>query len=157
RGAESQGGFALVARNSEEHLARHRDDVRNHHNGEHDACGQVADAERRTLEQRQAAESALQTWLNGLAHQRDNDEDAEKAINDAGNGSQKIDEELQSVGDLWRREFREKNGRADTERDGNQEGDDGSEQSAINEGPGAKAVSVGVPKGSVQKGKAKLV
>ena len=43
-GTESESGFALIARNGEQHFARDGNDVGNHHDGEDDAGGEEADA-----------------------------------------------------------------------------------------------------------------
>ena len=70
RGTESESGFALIARNREQHFTRDRNDVRNHHDGEDDASGEEADAVRGAREKRNEAEGVIQRRLNVFAHQR---------------------------------------------------------------------------------------
>ncbi len=87
----------------------------------------------------------LRRGLNVFAHQRDDDEDAEQAVDHAGDGGEKIDEKLQRVGDAGGREFGEKNGGADAERDGDEQRDRGGDERAVDEGQRAEIVGVGIP------------
>ncbi len=63
----------------------------------------------------------FQGRLNVLAHQRNDDEDAEDPIDNTGDSGQKIDEEFERVGNSCGGELREKNGSADAQRHSDQQ------------------------------------
>ena len=157
RGAESESGFALIARDGEKNFTRDRDDVRNHHDGEDDAGREEADAVGGAGEKREEAERVAERGLNVFAHHRDDDEDAEQAVDDAGDGGEKIDEELQRVGDARGSEFGEEDGGADAERDGDDQRDDGGDERAVDEGKRAEVAGVGIPNSGEEEIEAELV
>jgi len=55
----------------------------------------------------------FESGLDVLAHQGNDSEDAEEAVNHAGDGGEKINEKFEGVGNSGGREFGEKDGRAD--------------------------------------------
>src|SRR6266567_4301419 len=61
--------------------------------------------------------------LNVLTHQWNNDEDAEHAVDDAGDGSEKIDEKFERVRNSCGSQLCKKNGGADAEGHGDQQSD----------------------------------
>ena len=99
----------------------------------------------------------FESRLNVLAHQGNDDEDAEEAVNHAGHGGEKINEEFERVGNSGGREFGEKDGRADAKRHSDDQRDGGSDERAVNEGQRAELLENGVPDGSAEKIEAELV
>src|SRR5260370_29279460 len=99
----------------------------------------------------------FQSRLNVLAHQGNDDENAEDAIDDAGNGSEKVNEKFESVGNSCGGELREKNGSADAQRHSDQQGYPCCDERSVNEGQGAEMFEDGVPDGGAEKIEAELV
>src|SRR5260370_24767289 len=93
----------------------------------------------------------FQSRLNVLAHQGNDDENAEDAIDDAGNGSEKVNEKFESVGNSCGGELREKNGSADAQRHSDQQGYPCCDERSVNEGQGAEMFEDGVPDGRAEK------
>jgi hypothetical protein len=99
----------------------------------------------------------FESRLNVLAHQGNDDEDAEEAVNHAGHGGQKINEKFEGIGNSGRSEFGEKNRGANAERDGDEQRDGGGDERAVDKWEGAELIEDGIPDGSAEKIKAKLV
>src|SRR6266446_4337376 len=95
--------------------------------------------------------------LNVLAHQRNDDEDAEDPIDNTGDSGQKIDEEFERVGNSYRSEFGKKNGGADAQRHGNHQGYRRGDERSVNEGQGAELFEDGIPDGGAEEIKAEPV
>src|SRR5207245_5790570 len=99
----------------------------------------------------------FESRLNVLAHQGNNDEDAEETVNHAGNGGEKINEKFEGVGNSRGSELGEKNRGADAERDGDEKRDRGGDERAIDEWEGAELIEDGIPNGGAEKIKARFV
>src|SRR5712664_3780681 len=156
-GAKRESGFALVARDREEHFARDGNNVGNDHDGEDDAGGQKSDAVGRALKEREEAEGMLERGLNVLTHQRNNDEDTKEAIDDAGNGGEKINEKFERIGNPCRGELREKDGGTDAEGDGDDQRNGGRDEGAVNERQRTELAKDGIPDGGAEKIEAEFV
>src|SRR6266704_5223662 len=98
----------------------------------------------------------FQSRLNVLAQQGNDDEDTKDTVDDAGDGSEKVNEKFESVGNSCWGEFREKNGGADAEGNGDEQRNGGGNESAVNEGKSAEMVEDGVPDGGTEKMEAKF-
>src|SRR6266700_3710518 len=99
----------------------------------------------------------FQSRLNVLAHQGNDDEDTKDTVDDAGDGSEKVDEEFKRVGNSCWGEFREKNGGADAQRHSDQQGYPRCDERSVNEGQGAEMFEDGVPDGGSEKIEPELV
>src|ERR1700745_2041644 len=99
----------------------------------------------------------FESRLNVLAHQGNDDEDAEEAVNHAGKGGEKINEEFERVGNSGGREFGEKDGGADAKRHSDDQRDGGGDERAVNEGERAELIEDGIPDGSAEEIEPKLV
>src|SRR5260370_11061385 len=95
--------------------------------------------------------------LNVLAHQGNGDEDTRDTVDDGGDGSEKVNEKFESVGDSCGGELREKNGSADAEGNGDEQRTGGGNESAVNEGQSAEMFEDGIPDGGAEKMEAKFV
>jgi hypothetical protein len=126
-----RSGFALIAWDGHQHFTRYGNNVRNDHDGKNNARGEKTYAIDRALKKRQETQGVLERGLNVLAHQRNDDKNAEQTIDDAGNGGQQIDEELQRIGNPCRGKFRKKDCSTDAEGDGNHECNAGSYERPI--------------------------
>ncbi len=97
------------------------------------------------MKERKETESVLQRRLNVLAHQGNDDENAKEAVNYAGDGGKQVDKEFERVRKSRGREFREKNGRADAEGDGDQQRYRRGDERAVNEGQRSEVIENRVP------------
>lgn len=156
-GTESQSGFTLIARNRKQHLAGNRNDVRNHHDGEDDARGEESHSVGGTFENRHETEGFVQSGIDNGTHERHDNKSAEQAVNDAGNSSEKIDEELQGIGDAWGSEFGKKDRGADAQGNGEEERNGGSDEGSVDEGEGAVLIGDGIPNFGGEEVQAELV
>src|SRR5206468_10534387 len=95
----SQIRLRSVAVHRQENRPGDRDDVTNNHDCQDDASGQKSQPEGRSLKETKKAKIVLKLRLNNPAHQWHDDENAEEPVNDAGNGSEKVDEKLKRVRD----------------------------------------------------------
>src|SRR5260370_19197009 len=154
---EREGGFALVARDGEEHFTRDGNNVGDDHDGENNAGSQKTHAIGWPLEEREETEGALEGRLNELAHQWDDDEDAEDAVDNAGDGGQKINEKFGRGRNSCGSELGKKNGRADAEGNGDEQRNCCGDERDVNEGQSAELTEDGIPDGGTEKVEAKLV
>src|SRR5712691_11180930 len=95
--------------------------------------------------------------LNVLTHQGNDDEDAEHAVDDAGDGGEKIDEKFERVGNSRGGQLGKKNGGADAEGHGDQQRYRRGDERAVNEGQSAELLEDRVPDRSAEKIEAELV
>src|SRR6266581_9648536 len=82
--------------------------------------------------------------LNVLTHQWNDDEDAEHAVDDAGDGSEKIDEKFERVRNSCGSQLCKKNGGADAEGHGDQQRYRRGDERTVNEGQSAELFEDGV-------------
>src|SRR5260370_31559936 len=99
----------------------------------------------------------LETGLDVCPHQGKVDEDAKEAVNSAGDGGKQVDKELKRVRNSCGRQFREKNGRADAEGDGDQQRYHRGDERAVNEGQRTELIENRIPDGGAEKIEAELV
>src|SRR5260370_11561640 len=99
----------------------------------------------------------FESRLNVLAHQGNDDEDAEETVNHAGNGGEKINKKFEGVGNSGGSELGQKNRGADAERDGDEKRDGGGDESAVNKRQGAELIEDGIPDGGAEEIESKLV
>src|SRR5260370_24400707 len=99
----------------------------------------------------------LESRLNVLAHQGNDDEDTKNTVDDTGNRSEKIDKELERVGNSCGSELREKNGGADAQRNGNQQRNGSVDDRSVNKWQSAELFEDGVPDGGTEKSEPELV
>ena len=92
-----------------------------------------------------------------LAHQGNHGKESQQAVDDAGDGREKIDEEFQSIRDSSRRQFGEKNGGSNAKWDGHEQGNTGGDHRAIDERQSAEIIHDGIPNTSPQKMKPEFV
>src|SRR5437016_3777570 len=85
------------------------------------------------------------------------DEDAEDAVNDAGDGSEKINEEFERVGDSCRGQLGKKNGGADAQGHGDQQSYRGGDERPVNERQSAELFEDGIPDRGAKEIEAELV
>src|SRR6266704_4596482 len=95
--------------------------------------------------------------LNVLTHQRNDDEDAEHAVDDAGDGSEKIDEKFERVRNSCGSQLCKKNGGADAEGHGDQQRYRRRDKRPVNEGQSAELFEDRVPDGRAEKVEPELV
>src|SRR5216684_906973 len=93
----------------------------------------------------------LESRLNVLAHQGNDDEDTKNAVDHAGNGSEKIDKEFERVRNSCGSELREKNGGANAEGNGDEQRNASGDDSSVNKGQSAELFEDGVPDGGTEK------
>ena len=93
---------------------------------------------------------------DGGAHERDDDEDAQQAVDDAGHGGQQINQEGNDVADFARGEFGQKDGAGKSQRHGDDQCDSGGDQRAVNKGRGAKIIEDRIPGARPEKHPAEL-
>ena len=79
------------------------------------------------------------------AHQRNDYEDAKQSVNDAGNGSEQVDQERNSVTDFSRRKLREKDRACESERDRKRECNHGRHKRPIDKRSCSEIVENRVP------------
>ena len=120
--AKAQGGFALFARDGKQDFARDGDDERDNHDGENDSGGQKAHAVVRAFEKGKKSECMFQGRTDRRAHQRHNDEDSQKAVDDTGYGCEQVNHKSDRIADAARREFGQVDGRREPQRHGDGEG-----------------------------------
>ncbi len=130
---EREGGFALFAGNGQQRFTRDGNDERKRHDGQDQAGRQVTDAVRRSLEQGKVAERVLEERLDILAHQRHQSKDRQEAENHAGDRGQQLHQERAGAGQLRRRQFGKEDRGAHSQRDGNQECDEGCQHRSVDE------------------------
>jgi len=98
----------------------------------------------------------LEPGLNVFAHQGNDDKDTKEAVNYAGDGGKQVDKELKRVRNSCGRQFREKNGRADAEGDGDQQRYHRGDERAVNEGQRTELIENRIPDGGAEKMKPNL-
>src|SRR2546425_12299448 len=99
----------------------------------------------------------LEGRLNVLTHQRNDDEDAEHAVDNTGDSGEKIDEKFERVGNSCGGQLSKKNSGADAERDGDQQRYRRGDERAVNEGQSAELFEDGVPDRRAKKMEAELM
>src|SRR5262249_21346143 len=129
---ERQGRVALRLWNREQDLARDRNDEGHDHHREEYAGGEQPDAVDRSGEQRNPPEDVAHGTAK-RAHDGNEDEDPDQAVDDARNGDQQFDEEGRRVGDARRQQLGETHRGADAEGDGDGERDQRRDQRAVDE------------------------
>ena len=117
-----------------EHIAHHRSDERDDHDGQNDAGSQHADAHGRAGKERadkgQRADMVVDPRLDVVGEQRRKNEQSPHAVDDAGDAGQQFDRDAQRAAQPARREFGQKDGDAETDRDRDQQRDARSDQGA---------------------------
>src|SRR5260370_16777927 len=99
----------------------------------------------------------FESRLNVVAHQGNDDEDAEETVNHAGNGGEKINKKFEGVGNSRGSELGQKNRGADAERDGDEKRDGGGDESAVNKKQGPELIEHGIPDPGAEEIESKLV
>ena len=122
-----------------------------------DAGGKQPDAITRALKKRKETERVLQHGLKVIAHQRNDDKHAKQSVDHAGHSGEKIDEELQGIGNSRGSQLSQENCRPDAKRYGNQERNRSGDERAVNEGQRSELTENGVPDGGAEKIEAELV
>jgi hypothetical protein len=109
------------------------------------------------LKEGEETKRGLQGRLDILAHQRDDNENTQKTVNDTGHGGEKVNEELESVGNFLWRELGEKNRGANAEGHSDEESHYCGNHRAIDEGQSAEVLEDGIPDSGEEKVEAKFV
>ncbi len=86
-----------------------------------------------------------------FAHQRDDDENAEQAVDHAGHGREKIDQKGNDVADFARSKFGKEDRAGEAKRNGDQQGDGGRDQRAENERGSAVIIENRIPDAGNEK------
>ena len=108
-----------VSRHRQQHLARHRQDVRHNHDREDDARPRASRARRSAPGRAGGSRSvSLEEREDTRPQERDEDEDAPQSVDDAGNRGQQADQKGDRLPDDLRRELGQVDRDAERERHG---------------------------------------
>src|ERR1051325_11073342 len=99
----------------------------------------------------------LQSRLDILAHDGNDNEYAENSVNNTGDGSEQVNKKLKRVRNFLRSQLGQKNRSANPERNGNQESHRCGHHRAINKGQGTKLFGNGIPNARGKKVWSKLM
>src|ERR1017187_1552363 len=156
-GAQSQRGFALLPRNGQESLARHRYDKGDRHDRQDDAGSEESQSVIWALKQRKESQGRFQERGDVHTHQRDQGEEREQPIDDAGDSRQQLNQNGESVTATGGRQLGKEDGRPQAERNRNDERNGRGNYSAVKKGQGSKFFGNGVPHSGNQETQPGLV
>src|SRR5579859_411285 len=145
RCAQRQGGLALLLRNGEEHFAGNGNDEGDDHDSENHASREESEAIGRTLKKWEETKSRVQERLDRRTDDRDEDKNTEQAIDNAGHGSQEVNDECEPVGQPSGNKFDEENRCAQPQRNRNDQGEERGNECPVQERQRAKMLRDGVP------------
>nr|GEU28454.1 hypothetical protein [Tanacetum cinerariifolium] len=147
--AEAVCGFLEHGRHDLEHVAHHRRDERDDHDGQDQRSGQDADAHGRAAEERaddrQHAQRAFQERLHVVAEQRRKHEQAPHAVDNRRHAGQQFHGRAQRAAQRGGADFSEEQGNAKADRERDQQRDAGRGQRAHDGNHGAVLVVDRVP------------
>ena len=147
--AEAVGRLAQDRRHDLEHVAHHGGDVRQDHEGQHDAGGQdahaVDGAAEHPADERHATQHLLQRRLHEVSEDRREHEQAEHAVDDRRHGSQQFDGGAERAAHPDRAVLGQEQRDAEGQRHGDDESDAGTQDGADDGDGGAELLVDDVP------------
>ncbi len=159
--AHARRRFAQHHRHGQEHVAGDRGDEGQHHDRQHDAGGQHADAIGRAAEQqadpRQPAQRADQQRLHMGLQERRQHEEAPEPVDDAGNAGQKLDGDAEGAAQAFGADLGEEHRDAQADRHADHHGDGRGDEGAVDRRQRAEDVLGRAPALGPQEGRAEAV
>ncbi len=95
--AQPQRRFALFHRHRQQYFPRNGDNEGNNHDGQHQSRRQHTGTVNRTLEEGEESRGGLEKGHHYFTQNRDQNENSQQAVNDAGNRRQELDHKGQVV------------------------------------------------------------
>ena len=159
-GAQRVGRLLQAGGHGEEDFAHHRGNERDHHDRQHDAGREHADAQRRAAEQRAqhrpGAHVLVHPGVDVVAQQRRQHEQAPHAVDDGRNAGQQFDRRAQRLADPGGGHFGEEQGDAEAHRHRDDHGDGRGDQGAVDGHQRAVLLAHRVPLRGHQEAEAEL-